>query len=138
VGRTINVGPGKHPQLADATPQKVPTDRRPPYNLKHWQALSRYCDDGNVLIENNHLENQIPPWYLRRSFYLLTASLDSGQRAAAIMGMIQAAKLDSSAPYACLKDVMQLLPTQRASTIGVLLPFNRAHAGRRHTTTFSL
>ncbi len=51
-------------------------------------------------------------------------SLRSGQRAAAIMSLIQSAKLNGHEPYAYLKDVLTRLPTQKASAIGELLPHN--------------
>ena len=38
------------------------------------------------------------------------------------MSLIQSACLNGHYPYAYLKDVLSLLPTQRASEIGQLLP----------------
>ena len=49
-------------------------------------------------------------------------SNDGGQRAAAIMSLIQSAKLNGHDPYAYLKDVLHRLPTQRACDIDALLP----------------
>lgn len=46
----------------------------------------------------------------------------AGKRAAAVMSLIQSAKLNGHDPYAYLKDVLTRLPTQRASQIGELLP----------------
>jgi transposase len=37
------------------------------YSLKRWAALTRYCEDGHVPIDNNWVENQIRPWALCRS-----------------------------------------------------------------------
>ncbi|WP_226662950.1 IS66 family transposase [Microbulbifer aggregans] len=114
--------------------QKVPngsaTAKAIDYSLKRWQALTHYCDDGNVPIDNNHVENQIRPWALGRSNWLFAGSLRSGQRAAAIMSLIQSAKLNGHDPYAYLKDVMQRLPMQRASAISELLPHNWVPAGK--------
>jgi len=31
------------------------------YTLKRWQALTRYFDDGQLPIDNNWIENPIPP-----------------------------------------------------------------------------
>ncbi|RMV62171.1 putative transposase [Pseudomonas syringae pv. pisi] len=45
-----------------------------------------------------------------------------GKRAAAIMSLIQSARLNGHDPYAYLKDVLTRLPTQRASEISHLLP----------------
>ncbi|CAN7258411.1 IS66 family transposase [Pseudomonas brassicacearum] len=94
------------------------------YSLKRWTALSRYLDDGAVPIDNNHIEQQIRPWALGRKNWLFAGSLRSGQRAAALMSLIQSAKLNGHDPYAYLKDVLTRLPTQRASGIAELLPHN--------------
>ncbi len=85
------------------------------YSLKRWAALSRYLDDGAVPIDNNWAENQIRPWALGRKNWLFAGSLRSGKRAAAIMSLIQSARLNGHDPYAYLKDVLTRLPTQRAS-----------------------
>jgi len=92
------------------------------YSLKRWTALTRYLNDGNVPIDNNWVENQIRPWALGRSNWLFAGSLRSGQRAAAIMSLIQSAKINGHDSYAYLKDVLERLPTQRASMINELLP----------------
>lgn len=92
------------------------------YSLKRWAALSRYLNDGTVPIDNNHIENQIRPWALGRKNWLFAGSLRSGQRAAALMSLIQSAKLNGHDAYAYLKDVLTRLPTQRASEVGELLP----------------
>ncbi len=92
------------------------------YSLKRWTALTRYLEDGAVPVDNNWVENQIRPWALGRSNWLFAGSLRSGKRAAAIMSLIQSARLNGHDPYAYLKDVLTRLPTQRASEIGQLLP----------------
>lgn len=92
------------------------------YSLKRWATLSRYLDDGAVPIDNNWAENQIRPWAFGRKNWLFAGSLRSGKRAAAIMSLIQSARLNGHDPYADLKDVLTRLPTQRASEIDQLLP----------------
>lgn len=94
------------------------------YSLKRWAALTRYCEDGAVPIDNNRVENQIRPWALGRNNWLFAGSLRSGQRAANVMSLIQSAKLNGHDPYTYLKDVLARLPTQRASKIDELLPHN--------------
>jgi transposase len=106
--------------------QRVPkgsaTSKAIQYSLKRWQALVRYLDDGSIPIDNNWVENQVRPWALGRKNWLFAGSLRSGQRGAAIMSLIQSAKLNGHDPYVYLKDVLQRLPTQRASAISELLP----------------
>lgn len=82
------------------------------YSLKRWRALSRYLDDGAVPIDNNWCENQIRPWALGRKNWLFAGPLRSGQSAAAIVSLIQSARINGHDPYAYLKDVLTRLPTQ--------------------------
>jgi len=92
------------------------------YSLKRWSALTRYLDDGQIPIDNNWIENQIRPIALGRKNWLFAGSLRAGQRAAAIMSLIQSARLNGHDPYAYLKDVLTRLPTQLNSRIEELLP----------------
>ncbi|VVE50451.1 IS66 family transposase [Pandoraea eparura] len=92
------------------------------YSLKRWEALTRYLDDGNAPIDNNWVENQIRPWAIGRSNWLFAGSLRAGQRAAAVMSLVRSAQLNGLDPHAYLKDVLERLPTQRASAISDLLP----------------
>jgi transposase len=100
------------------------------YSLKRWVALTLYLDDGAVPIDNNWVENQIRPWALGRSNWLFAGSLRSGKRAAAIMSLIQSARLNGHDPYAYLKDVLTRLPTQKNSTLAELLPHNWKPPGK--------
>ena len=92
------------------------------YSLNRWGALSRYLDDGALPIDNNHDEQQIRPWALGRKNWLFAGTLLAGQRAAAIMSLIQSAKLNGHDPYSYLKDVLTRLPTHKARDIDELLP----------------
>jgi transposase len=90
--------------------------------LNRWTALIRYLDDPALPIDNNHNERQIRPWATGRKNWLFAGSLMAGQRAAAVMSLIQTAKLNGHDPYAYLKDVLTRLPTHRASAVDELLP----------------
>ena len=106
----------------ERVPEGSATAKALDYSLKRWVALTRYLDDGAVPIDNNAVENQIRPWALGRSNWLFAGSLRSGKRAAAIMSLIQSARMNGHDPYAYLKDVLTRLPTQKASEIEQLLP----------------
>lgn len=103
-------------------PEGSATAKALDYSLKRWVALTRYLEDGAVPIDNNQIENLIRPWALGRSNWLFAGSLRSGKRAAAIMSLIQSARINGHDPYAYLKDVLMRLPTQRALHIEQLLP----------------
>ena len=92
------------------------------YSLKRWVALSRFAKDARLPIDNNWIENQIRPIAIGRNNWLYAGSLRAGQRAAAVMSLIQSAKLNGHDPYAYLKDVLARLPTHRNSLIEELLP----------------
>ena len=106
--------------------QRVPkgsaTARAIDYSLKRWAALTYYLDDGQVPIDNNWIENRIRPIALGRKNWLFAGSLRAGKRAAAIMSLVQSAKLNGHEPFEYLKDVLTRLPTQPASRVAELLP----------------
>ena len=81
-------------------------------------------DDGHAVIDNNHCENLVRPVALGRKNWLFAGSLRTGQRAAAVMSLIQSAVLNGHDPYAYLKDVLTRLPTTKHKDIGELLPHN--------------
>jgi hypothetical protein len=103
-------------------PEGSGTARALDYSLKRWGALTRYLDDGWLPIDNNRIEQQIRPIAVGRHNWLFAGSLRAGKRAAAVMSLVQSAKLNGHDPYASLKDVLTRLPTHPNSRIGELLP----------------
>lgn len=69
-------------------------------------------------MDNNWIENQIRPIAIGRNNWLFAGSLRAGQRAAAVMSLVQSARMNGHDTYAYLKDVL----THRASRIEELLP----------------
>ena len=92
------------------------------YSLNRWRALTNYLADGNVQIDNNHLENLIRPWAKGRRAWLFAGSELAGQRAAIIMSLLQSARLHGHDPWAYLRDVLTKLPSHLNSRIEELLP----------------
>ncbi|TMH00692.1 MAG: IS66 family transposase [Betaproteobacteria bacterium] len=106
----------------DKVPDGSATAKALDYSLRHWTALTRNLLDGDVPVDNNHLENQIRPWAMGRRAWLFAGSELAGQRAAVVMSLLQSAKLNGHDPHAYLKDVLERLPTHPASRIEELLP----------------
>ncbi len=92
-------------------PEGSATAKAMDYSLRRWPALTLFLGDAQVPIDNNWVENQIRPVALGRKNWLFAGSLRAGQRAAAVMSLIQSAKLNGHDPHAYLKDVMDKLPT---------------------------
>lgn len=54
------------------------------YSYNRWDALSAYLHDGNLLIDNNQIENSIRGLALGRKNYLFAGSHEAAHRAAMI------------------------------------------------------
>jgi transposase len=93
------------------------------YGLKRWDALTRCLHDGEVALDNNSIENLIRPWAMGRKAWLFAGSEMGGERAAAMMSLLQSAKLNGHEPWAYLKDVLTRLPCHLNSRIDELLPY---------------
>lgn len=92
------------------------------YSLGRWAALTHYLDDGAVPADNNWVENRIRPVALGRANWLFAGSLRAGRRAAAIMSLIQSAKLNGHDVFVYMKDVLERLPIWPNNRIDELLP----------------
>lgn len=92
------------------------------YSLKRWEALECYAHSAHLPIDNNPIERLIRPWALGRKNWLFAGSMKAAQRAAAIMSLIESAKLNGLEPQAYLTDVLRRLPTQLDRDIHELLP----------------
>ena len=84
----------------------------------------RYLDDGKVPIDNNAVENAIRPFVLGRKNWLFVGSKEAGERAAAILSLIESAKLNGHDAWAYMKDVFERLPTLKDRDLHTLLPHN--------------
>ncbi len=100
--------------------QKVPdgsaTARAIDYSLKRWKALVHFIDDGELPFDNNWVENQIQPITLGRNNWLFAGSLRAGKRAAVVMSLMHATRLNGHYPCAtcssgCLRSRPARLPS---------------------------
>ena len=92
------------------------------YSLRRWNALGEFLRDGDVAIDNNHIENQMRPWAMGRKAWLFAGSELAGQRAAMVMSLVQSARLNGIEPWVYLKDVLERLLEHPNHRIAELLP----------------
>lgn len=78
----------------------------PDYCLKRWKALTRYLDEGAVPIDTNPVENQIKPLFWAFPTRRYAGFIVQWQRPAAIMNLIQSAKLNGHNLYVYLKGML--------------------------------
>ena len=96
------------------------------YALKLWRALTRYCDDGRLEIDNNAAERALRAVTLGRKNYLFAGSDSGGERAAILYSLIGSAKLNGLDPESYLRDVLTRIADHPICRIDELLPWNLA------------
>jgi transposase len=94
------------------------------YTLVRWQALTRYCDDGRIEIDNNSAERALRGVALGRGNYLFMGSDAGGERAAAIYSLVETAKLNGLDPEDYLREVLGRIADHPINRIDELLPWN--------------
>jgi transposase len=102
------------------------------YALGLWEALTRYCDDGRLEVDNNAAERALRAVALGRKNYLFAGSDTGGERAAAIYSLIGTAKLNDRDPEAYLRKVLSRIADHPVNRIGELLPWNLDTDGEPH------
>ena len=100
------------------------------YSLAHWQALTRYCEDGRIEIDNNAAERALRGVGLGRKNYLFFGSDAGGERAAAIYSLVETAKLNGLDPEGYLREVFERIAEHPINRIEELLPWNVAQQWR--------
>jgi hypothetical protein len=94
------------------------------YALLRWTALTRFCDDGRIEIDNNTAEREIRPLILGRKNYLFHGSDRGGESAAVIYTLIGNARLNGVEPFAYLRAVLERIAAHPIHRIDALLPWN--------------
>ena len=101
---------------------KSPLAQAMGYCANHWDALTRFLEDGRLPLDNNAAERALRPIALGRKNWLFAGSMRGGEAAAIALSFIESAKLHSLNPYEYLRDVLTRLPSARARDLDALLP----------------
>jgi transposase len=103
------------------------------YALALWEALTRYCNDGRLEIDNDAAERALRAVALGRKNYLFAGPDTGGERAAANYSLIGRAKLNDRDPEAYLQMVLSRIADHPVNRIGELLPWDRDTDGETRT-----
>jgi hypothetical protein len=103
---------------------KSDTARAINYSLNQWDALTLYCDDGTVEIDNNIAENALRCVALGRKNFLFAGSDSGGERAAAMYSLIASCKLNGIDPRAYLRHVLTCIADHPINRVDELLPWH--------------
>jgi len=79
------------------------------YVLNHWTALTRYVDDGCLLLDNNGTERQLRAIAVGRKNYLFAGSHDAARRAAVLYSLLRTCAQHGVPPLPYLTDVLRKL-----------------------------
>ncbi len=98
------------------------------YVLKNWIALNRFCEDGNLEIDNNYTERSIHGIAVGRGNWTFLGSDSGGKTAAILRSLVATCQLSKIDPFAYLKDILSRIATHPINRISELLPKNWAAA----------
>jgi len=96
------------------------------YSLVRWEALTRFCGDGRIEIDNNTAERSIRGVVLGKKNFLFMGADTGGERAANIYSLIATCQLNQIDPHAYLQYVLERIADHRINRIDELLPWNVA------------
>jgi transposase len=103
---------------------KSPSGRAVRYTLKNWTALTRYCEDGDLSIDNNATERDIRGVAVGRNNWIFFGSDRGGQTAAILRSFTASCQRVGVEPFAWFKDVLSRIATHPINRIAELLPHN--------------
>jgi transposase len=107
---------------------KSPEGRAVRYTLKNWTALTRYCEDGDLQIDNNATERAIRGVAVGRNNWIFFGSDDGGKTAAVLRSFVASCQRVGVDPFAWLKDILSRIADHPITRLAELLPHNWASA----------
>ena len=114
-----------HAYLVREQPQvlpKSPEGEAIAYTLSNWKAMIRYCEDGDLEIDNNGAERSLRGVAVGRKNWMFYGS-DNGGRTAAVLGsLIASCKRLSLDPFAYVRDIFERISSHPQSRLAELLP----------------
>jgi transposase len=105
---------------------KSPEGRAVRYTLKNWTALTRYCEDGDLQIDNNATERAIRSVVLGRNNWVFFGSDEGGRTAAVLRSFVASCQRVGVDPFVWLKDALSRIADHPITRLAELLPHNWA------------
>jgi transposase len=92
------------------------------YALKNWVALNRYCEDGDLSIDNNHTERSLRGIAVGRHNWMFVGSDRGGKTMAILRSFVGSCELAKVDPFAWFKDVLSRVANHSIQKLDELLP----------------
>lgn len=103
---------------------KSPEGRAVRYTLKNWTALTRFCEDGDLEIDNNATERAIRGVAVGRTNWIFFGSDQGGKTAAVLRSFVASCQRVGVEPFAWFKDVLSRIAGHPITRLAELLPHN--------------
>ena len=100
------------------------------YTLKNWAALTRYCGNGDLLIDNNGTERSLRSFAVGRNNWTFFGSDNGGRTAAVLRSFVSSCELVKADPFAWFRDVLCRIGEHPITRVEELLPHRWAQASR--------
>jgi transposase len=101
---------------------KSPESQAMAYTLSNWKALVRYCEDGDLEIDNNGAERSLRGVAVGRKNWMFYGSDNGGRTGAVLTSLIATCKRHRIDPFAYLRDVFQRISAHPKNQLAELLP----------------
>ena len=92
------------------------------YILKNWAALTRYCENPDLAIDNNRTERSLRGWAVGRNNWTFFGSDRGGRTAAILRSFVASCELVKVDPFAWFHDVLSRIAAQPITRLEELLP----------------
>jgi transposase len=113
-------------EIQAAVLPKSPEGRAVRYTLKNWTALTRYCEDGDLEIDNNATERAIRGVAVGRNNWVFFGSDQGGKTGAVLRSFVASCQRVGVEPFTWFKDVLSRIADHPISRLTELLPHNWA------------
>jgi len=94
------------------------------YTLSNWAALCRYCEDGDLAIDNNGAERSLRGVAVGRRNWTFFGSDQGGRTAAILTSFVATCQRHKIDPFAYLRDVLGRVAQHSITKLDELLPAN--------------
>ena len=101
---------------------KSPAGQAVAYALKNWTALTRYCEDGDLEIDNNAAERSLRGIAVGRNNWTFFGSDNGGKTAAVLRTFVASCERVKIDPWAWFRDVLARIASHPVNQLDDLLP----------------
>lgn len=98
------------------------------YALNHWTALTRYCENGDLEIDNNAAERSLRGIAVGRNNWTFFGSDNGGKTAAVLRTFVASCERVKIDPCVWFRDVLTRIASYPVNQLDQLLPHNWARA----------